>query len=230
MVQKRMNFSERKQAIIEAAIPLFSKLGFKNTTTKEIAQCAGVSEALLYKHFSSKNDLYDFVQQKFCEASQTVANLLSLKKPGAQNLINAVTLLALSIIEGFDGADELNMVRRLILNSLLDEGDFARNFHAAHIEIWLDKIQENYLAAIDEGAIIDGVEADKDFFLFVHNFLFGSGVFSLPKNKIINYQSTQEKFLEKSILFSLRGMGFKETAIKKYFNINEVLSLINKGK
>ena len=49
---------ERKAAIVEAALPLFARQGFAATTTKQLALAAGVSEALLYKHFPSKEALY----------------------------------------------------------------------------------------------------------------------------------------------------------------------------
>lgn len=47
--------------IINAAIFLFSKNGFTRTTTKSIAQLAGVSEALLFKRFKSKIMLLEVV-------------------------------------------------------------------------------------------------------------------------------------------------------------------------
>jgi AcrR family transcriptional regulator len=40
------------------AVSLFSKRGFRGTTTKEIAQAAGVSEAMVFRHFATKEELY----------------------------------------------------------------------------------------------------------------------------------------------------------------------------
>ncbi len=37
---------------------LFSRKGFAGTTTKEIALAAGVSEAIIFRHFATKRDLY----------------------------------------------------------------------------------------------------------------------------------------------------------------------------
>lgn len=47
--------------MINAAIYLFSKNGYTQTTTKSIAQLAGVSEALIFKRFSSKSNLLEVV-------------------------------------------------------------------------------------------------------------------------------------------------------------------------
>ena len=44
--------------MIEAAMDLFSRKGFAGTTTKEIAHAAGVSEAIIFRHFATKRDLY----------------------------------------------------------------------------------------------------------------------------------------------------------------------------
>jgi AcrR family transcriptional regulator len=40
---------------------LFSERGFRGTTTKEIAQAAGVSEAIIFRHFATKEDLYSAI-------------------------------------------------------------------------------------------------------------------------------------------------------------------------
>jgi AcrR family transcriptional regulator len=48
----------RKEQILQTAVNLFSQRGFKGTTTKEIAKAAGVSEAIIFRHFATKDELY----------------------------------------------------------------------------------------------------------------------------------------------------------------------------
>jgi AcrR family transcriptional regulator len=55
---QRMSAEVRRQQIVEVAADLFSQKGFSGTTTKEIADGAGVSEAIIFRHFSTKRDLY----------------------------------------------------------------------------------------------------------------------------------------------------------------------------
>jgi AcrR family transcriptional regulator len=45
--------------IMAAARELFEKKGFAAATTKEIAALAGISEVTLFRHFSSKRELFD---------------------------------------------------------------------------------------------------------------------------------------------------------------------------
>ena len=54
----RMPAAERRLALIETAIRVFSDGSYRGTTTAEIARAAGVSEPILYRHFASKRDLY----------------------------------------------------------------------------------------------------------------------------------------------------------------------------
>ena len=59
--RRRLKSAERKKELIEAAIRLFSEGGFQGTTTRRLASAAGISEALLYRHFATKEQLYDAI-------------------------------------------------------------------------------------------------------------------------------------------------------------------------
>lgn len=64
----RMSGDERRKQIIQTAIDLFSRNGFSGTTTKEIARAAGVSEAMVFRHFSTKDELYGAIlDSKVCQ-------------------------------------------------------------------------------------------------------------------------------------------------------------------
>jgi AcrR family transcriptional regulator len=58
---KRLKGEERRRMLIEAALTLFARKGFQGTTTKEIALAAGCSEATLFKHFATKDELYSAI-------------------------------------------------------------------------------------------------------------------------------------------------------------------------
>ena len=53
-----MTGDARREQILQTAVDLFSQRGFKGTTTKEIARAAGVSEAMVFRHFENKDALY----------------------------------------------------------------------------------------------------------------------------------------------------------------------------
>lgn len=56
-----MKGGERRAQILRTAINLFSRRGFSGTTTKEIARAAGVSEAMVFRHFAKKSEIFDAI-------------------------------------------------------------------------------------------------------------------------------------------------------------------------
>jgi len=54
----RLSAAERRSALVDAALRVFSEGSYAGATTADIARAAGVSEPILYRHFASKRDLY----------------------------------------------------------------------------------------------------------------------------------------------------------------------------
>ena len=48
-----------RRQILDAALKLFSERGFARTSVRDIAQEAGITDAAIYYHFSSKRDLFE---------------------------------------------------------------------------------------------------------------------------------------------------------------------------
>ncbi len=58
----------RREQILQTAVSIFSQKGFKGTTTKQIAKAAGVSEAIIFRHFATKDELYGAIlESKSCD-------------------------------------------------------------------------------------------------------------------------------------------------------------------
>jgi TetR/AcrR family transcriptional regulator len=53
-----MAATDRKHQLLETALDVFSRRGFEGATTKEIAAAAGVAEAVIFRHFPTKQVLY----------------------------------------------------------------------------------------------------------------------------------------------------------------------------
>jgi AcrR family transcriptional regulator len=53
-----MEKSEKRQEIIRAAIEVFARNGFRGTTTRDLAAHADVNEAIIFRHFNTKQELY----------------------------------------------------------------------------------------------------------------------------------------------------------------------------
>ncbi|MBO0686350.1 MAG: TetR/AcrR family transcriptional regulator, partial [Candidatus Dormibacteraeota bacterium] len=57
--RRRLTADQRRVAILTAAKRVFGEAGYHETTTRDIAVAAGVSEALLYQHFPGKRQLFE---------------------------------------------------------------------------------------------------------------------------------------------------------------------------
>lgn len=57
--QPRLSADERREQIINAARQVFEQSGFDGARTRDLAAAAGVNEALLYRHFGSKEELFE---------------------------------------------------------------------------------------------------------------------------------------------------------------------------
>src|SRR3989442_1772659 len=59
---------DRRQDILAAAMELFAKKGFRGTTTRDLATQAEVNEAIIFRHFTNKEELYSAIlEYKACE-------------------------------------------------------------------------------------------------------------------------------------------------------------------
>ena len=70
MPTTRLRADDRRRQIVDIAARLFSKKGFSGTTTKEIADNAGVSEAIIFRHFPTKQTLYSAIIENKTEQTQ----------------------------------------------------------------------------------------------------------------------------------------------------------------
>lgn len=76
--RRRLTAEERRTAILDAALTAFSRRGYHETSLDDVAGEAGVSKALIYEHFASKQELYaDLIARNARELTQRVAGSLS---------------------------------------------------------------------------------------------------------------------------------------------------------
>jgi AcrR family transcriptional regulator len=60
---------EKQELLLSAARELFAEQGFNETSTLQIANCAGVSEGILFHHFGSKRGLFVRLAEDYARAA-----------------------------------------------------------------------------------------------------------------------------------------------------------------
>src|SRR3954469_14752419 len=125
MAGPRLDSEERRKAIVNAAVPLFARNGFSGTTTREIAEAAAISEALLFRHFPSKKLLYREILRLGCEGDPALEKLATLQ-PSTQTLVCMVRFMVGYFARHRGEPDGLDSRLRLVLHSFLEDGEYAR--------------------------------------------------------------------------------------------------------
>jgi AcrR family transcriptional regulator len=78
----RLSAHDRRQQILEVASGIFARKGYQGATTREIAEEAGVNEALLFRHFPSKETLYWTMLEELCLAGGRQDRMKRILKEG----------------------------------------------------------------------------------------------------------------------------------------------------
>ena len=126
-----MAAEDRREQIIEVAVRLFSQKGFRGTTTKEIAVAAEVNEAIIFRHFSTKSELYAAIIDRKANSAAMIALRSALAEAMEQSDDRRVfETLAFHMLE-FHERDDTAM--RLLLYSALEGHELAEMITHNHI-------------------------------------------------------------------------------------------------
>lgn len=212
-----MTGEERKLAIVRAVLPLFARQGFAETTTKDLAKAASVSEPLLYKHFPSKEALYLEIQKYCCSGIDPVVQKLMDFPPSTSSLVRLVYWLLRALTLGQPaGAIDWDTRHRVMLKSLLEDGSYARSMYQNRFEGFCSKIEACLAAAEATGDVVASPVRMGSRALFAHHVGAWMAVAHLPAQPAIDYKLSREQLLEEAIWFSLRGMGLTDRAMKAH--------------
>lgn len=122
----RMAGDERRNQILRVAEDLFSRNGFRGTTTKQIALAAGVSEAMVFRHFATKHELYSaIIDHKACASGEMDPRQWVEEAIRAKDDYAVFYGMALHAMNHHDVEPEF---MRLLMYAALEEHDLANMF------------------------------------------------------------------------------------------------------
>jgi AcrR family transcriptional regulator len=213
MVTFRLDSDERRAAIIAAAVPLFARKGFAGTTTKEIAEAASISEALLFRHFPSKKLLYGEILRLGCEGDPALERLADLE-PSTETLVRMVHFMTRHFLlaAGIEPAD-LDARLRLVLHSWLEDGEYARELFERIFERVHPLFAASLTTAIAAGVLRPGPIASANQFWFAQHIVAMIAFGFLPGHASVPYEGGLDGLVEEASWFVLRGLGMTDAAI-----------------
>ncbi len=147
---------ERRLMILEAAIALFSENGFRGTTTRALAEKAGVSEPILYRHFPNKQDLYSAIIEYKSQRGRAVETVIGpeMKRRDDRAVFTHLGEFVLSRFR-----DDPSFIR-LLLFSALEGHELTKMFFERRVLAHYASVAEYIRTRVAEGAFRAGTDPD----------------------------------------------------------------------
>lgn len=194
----RMAAEDRRQQILEVAMELFSQKGFRGTTTKEIALAAGVNEAIIFRHFATKSDLYAaIIDQKASSDNVRILQQVIDEAMERGDDRQVFELFAFHILE-FHEHDDTAM--RILFYSALEGHELAEMIFTNHILKQHRRLVEYVKKRIAAGVFrqVDPIIAVRGFVGMVMNQAMTRKFFRHAGREFVNFSNRQaaEKFTD----------------------------------
>lgn len=155
----RFSAEDRRQQILDVATELFARQGFEGTTTRQIAEAAGVNEAIIFRHFPSKQDLYwELLERKIRRADEH-SPLIINESSGAE-------LKFLHVAEHFLSTRAADpALGRLLIFAALEDHELSERLFRTHVAVYFERLAEIIRVEIAAGRFrnVDPVIAARGF-------------------------------------------------------------------
>jgi len=118
-----MSASDRKECILQGATEAFGQKGFRGATTREIAQRLGISEALIFNYFPSKEALYRaIIQRKINQSKEMLFSEVAIRAKDDRRVFRSIASYLIS-----QNSDEHTFLK-LIHYSVLEGHELSKIF------------------------------------------------------------------------------------------------------
>ena len=156
-----------KERILEEALRQFSEKGFAGTSMSEIAKPLGITKAALYKHFESKQQIFDEIIAASESRYKELLEKLSIHFEGGQPDRQDVAVYSSISIEGlcesvltfvrFSMNDEYSrQVRRMLTISQFQTAELSGMFTKRYVDTMLEYDERLFEQLIRSGTIRQG--------------------------------------------------------------------------
>src|SRR3970282_1401838 len=193
MSSERIKISTRDK-ILESAIRLFAEKGFSGTTTREIAEKAGVNEALIFRYFSTKRDLYSaIIERKISEEPGFEYPLEAFKETRDDWLIFRSIAIRM-----FDCVEKDPSVIRLLHFSALEGHELSNKLFDTYVQYQRMLLSDYIERRISEGAFknVNPVLAARAFIGMVINSILVQEIFGEKKRRKIKREEEADTFVK----------------------------------
>lgn len=156
MVIRRENTEVRQQQIVEAAQKLIFKYGSEHLTVKRIAKEVGISEAAIYRHFTSKKSILSFL---LSHIENVLIADMSWKEEGIE-VVNLETIEQ-AVQKHFSSIDLRKGISFQVIAEIISLGDKNLNKKTSvTINKYIAGLQELLAAGVKNGAVRKDIDLE----------------------------------------------------------------------
>ena len=185
-----MNKTKRK--IFETSMRLFAEKGYDATSIEEITADVGVAKGTLYYHFSSKEEIFEFLIEEGVKLLKNSIEIKTEKLDNSLDKIKAIVLIEIKVLVKYEN------FMTIVLSEIWGNGPRSI-LCKKHIFEYIQMIEQIVEEGINKKEIIDG---DKN--------VIASGILGFTCSSLI-YKMRTEKEINVSELYS----EIEKTFIKK---------------
>jgi AcrR family transcriptional regulator len=189
----RLPAPDRRKQLLEIAMKLFSERGFDGTSTREIAQAAGVNEALIFRHFRTKEGLFWAVLSDRIERrgrNRRVRELLQSESNFRELLVAIAEIL-------LDRTEDDAALTRLLFYSALRNQELSERFFRTYGQEKFEMLATHIRAGIRAGHLraVNPVIAARSFLgMIVYHYLVEE-VFGVPHAQVLSTRELAEELV-----------------------------------
>jgi AcrR family transcriptional regulator len=143
----RLSALDRRRQIIRTASTLFARRGYRGTTTREIAERAGINEALLFRHFPSKEKLYWTIIEEQCGARGRRHKINAIVERGG----NDHEIFAAIAHEFLTRTARDTELTRLLWFTALESHRLSRRFFRTYVAVYYEALADYIRRRASEG-------------------------------------------------------------------------------
>lgn len=142
-----MNKTKRK--IFETSMELFAKKGYDATSIEEITATVGVAKGTLYYHFSSKEEIFNFLVEEGMKLLKNSIQIKTSKLTNSIDKIKAIILIQIKVTKKYES------LISIVLSQIW--GDEERNNYCKkYVSEYIDIIKEIVEEGIKNGEVVSG--------------------------------------------------------------------------
>lgn len=144
-----------KNRIAQEALYLFSEKGYAATSVRDIAAAVGIKDSSLYNHYKSKQEILDYVIEKYAQSFQE--KYFSFYKKGeipADSFTlfsnpEMISKLGRQLFVSFVSDDDNNRLRKLLVTEMYHNDQIKRVYAAYLTEpmVWTTMLFEKMMSA-----------------------------------------------------------------------------------